>query len=84
MTREDCKDRRDASVSGSSSDESRGQSASTADSCPFVRAVLRRDGRGLFRILFKENSGGIYISKLPFSDAADERGLLCEGDYVSL
>ncbi|KAL3927419.1 MAG: hypothetical protein SGPRY_002832 [Prymnesium sp.] len=76
MPREDGKDRRDASVSGSSSDESCGQSASTAVSCPFVRAVLRRDGRGLFRILFKENSGGIYISKLPFSDAADERGLL--------
>ena len=49
-----------------------------------VRAVLRRDSGGLFKLLLKESAQGIFIGRLVASDAAgDERAKLREGDVVT-
>eukprot|EP00965_Chrysotila_dentata_P020045 663374-Pleurochrysis_carterae.AAC.5 len=48
----------------------------------YVRAVLRRDANGLFRLGLKEDSGGVYIAALPESEVEDERELLRVGDYI--
>ena len=48
-----------------------------------VRAVLRRDSGGLFKLGLREGAGGVLIGRLPLSDAeGDERTRLCEGDLV--
>lgn len=48
-----------------------------------ARAVLRRDAKGLFKLVLKEGSEGVYIGRLHASDAeGDERALLCEGDVI--
>lgn len=48
-----------------------------------VRAVLRRDSKGIFRLVLRDDARGIYIFGIDESDAADERERLCEGDYVA-
>ena len=47
-----------------------------------VRASLRRDSAGLFRILLREDGRGVYVFGLEESDAGDDRSLLVEGDYL--
>lgn len=48
-----------------------------------VRAILKRDSAGRFLFQVRKNSSGeIFISSLPESDAADERGRLVVGDQL--
>lgn len=49
---------------------------------PVVRATLRRDSGGRFQLLLKQSEQGIYIARLPPSDAGDDRPLLREGDLL--
>jgi len=55
----------------------------SAEEVPRVRATLRRDSGGLFRMVLKrDEAGDVYIGALPPSDAADERAYLCAGEYI--
>lgn len=55
------------------------------DGPPFVRATLRRDGEGRFKLLLREDESGVYIAKLAASDTeGDTRSSLLEGDHIRL